>query len=104
MVIVHLFPHRGEINEEINGEINYQNRTPDYNWAGKQNNLVGTLQDVHQDNLQEIGDGFYDFCREHIGKSKRYLAKDIWHGAYNSKWRLIVPRSIVISKNEGYGI
>lgn len=49
----------------------------------------------------EIDDGFYDFCREHIGKSKRYLSKDIRHGTYNSKWKLVVPDTIELSKNGG---
>lgn len=32
-----------------------------------------------------ITDEFYKICLEHIGKSKRYLSKDVYQGAYNTK-------------------
>lgn len=46
-----------------------------------------------------ISDSFYQFCRNHIGKSKRYLSKDITKGIYNSKWKLIVPDGEAFIKN-----
>lgn len=39
----------------------------------------------------DLSDNFYNTCRSHIGKSKRYLSKDIFQGKYNAKWKLIVP-------------
>lgn len=47
----------------------------------------------------EIGDGFYEFCQKNIEKSKRYLSKDIRHGIYNPKWKLVVPDATEYSKN-----
>ncbi|WP_417091157.1 type IV toxin-antitoxin system AbiEi family antitoxin domain-containing protein [Marvinbryantia sp.] len=46
-----------------------------------------------------ITDMFYEFCQEHIGKSKRYLSKDIQQGVYNSKWKLVVPDTKRFLKN-----
>lgn len=46
-----------------------------------------------------IPDSFYQFCRNHTGKSKRYLTKDITKGIYNSKWKLIVPDGEAFMKN-----
>ena len=46
-----------------------------------------------------IPDSFYQFCRNHTGKSKRYLTKDITKGIYNSKWKLIVPDWEAFMKN-----
>ena len=45
-----------------------------------------------------ITDNFYECCQEHIGKSKRYLSKDISQGVYHSKWKMIVP----VEKNSRY--
>lgn len=45
-----------------------------------------------------IGDAFYQFCQEHIGESKRYLTKDMQHGVYNKKWKMVVPKAGEYSK------
>lgn len=47
----------------------------------------------------EITNSFYEFCREHIGKSKRYLSKDISQGSYNSKWKMVIPNNKTFLKN-----
>lgn len=46
-----------------------------------------------------ITDIFYEFCQKHIGKSKRYLSKDVQQGVYNSKWKLVVPDTKTFLKN-----
>ena len=46
-----------------------------------------------------ITDMFYEFCRRNIGKSKRYLTKDILQGGYNSRWKLVVPDAKAFLKN-----
>lgn len=48
-----------------------------------------------------ITDEFYKICLEHIGKSKRYLSKDVYQGAYNAKWKMIVPDVKAYQKNGG---
>ncbi|MEG0933535.1 MAG: type IV toxin-antitoxin system AbiEi family antitoxin [Lachnospiraceae bacterium] len=48
-----------------------------------------------------ISEEFYKFCQEHIGKSKRYLSNDIYHGVYNAKWKMIVPDMKAYQKNGG---
>jgi predicted transcriptional regulator of viral defense system len=46
-----------------------------------------------------LTDGFFDICREHIGKSKRYLTKDNCQVKYIDEWRLMVPVNILNIKN-----
>lgn len=46
-----------------------------------------------------LTDTFFDICREHIGKSKRYLTKDDPQVKYIAEWRLVVPVNILNIKN-----
>lgn len=46
-----------------------------------------------------ITDKFYEFCQGNIGKSKRYLSKDISRGIYNSKWKMVVLDKKAFLKN-----
>ena len=50
-----------------------------------------------------ITEEFYQFCQEHIGKSKRYLSKDVYQGTYDAKWKMIVPDVKAYQKNGGEG-
>lgn len=50
-----------------------------------------------------LTDVFYNTCLSHIGKSKRYLSKDIYQGVYNVKWKMIVSDTEDYLKNGGYG-
>lgn len=47
-------------------------------------------------NLSEV---FFMDCKEHIGKSKRYLVNDSRKGIYNKHWKLIVSESEYYLKN-----
>ena len=46
-----------------------------------------------------LSSDFFEQCRSKIGKSKRYLSKDIKEGIYNNEWRLVVPSQIYALKN-----
>lgn len=46
-----------------------------------------------------LSDHFFDTCKSHIGKSKRYLTKDIETGRYVDEWKLVVPENIFNTKN-----
>ena len=46
-----------------------------------------------------LSQDFFEECRSHIGKSKRYLTKDMVKGKYDSAWKLIVPDSRQTLKN-----
>lgn len=46
-----------------------------------------------------LSDKFYQTCREHIGKSNRYLTKDMYDGSYDAKWKMVVPDSKTYLKN-----
>ena len=35
-------------------------------------------------------------CQSKIGKSKRYLSRDITNGVYDSTWKLIVPKNLML--------
>lgn len=45
------------------------------------------------DKREQLGlsEDFFEACKDHIGKSKRYLTSDIIKGRYDSEWNLIVP-------------
>lgn len=45
-----------------------------------------------------LSDEFFDTCKRHIGKSKRYLTKDISKVCYSDEWSLIVPQSLYHTK------
>ena len=44
-------------------------------------------------------DDFFEFCRGKIGKSKRYLTKEMTGGKYDNSWKLVVPNDICGMKN-----
>ena len=46
-----------------------------------------------------LTDHFFSVCREHIGKSKRYLTADMTKGVYISEWNLVVPSDLLYMKN-----
>lgn len=45
-----------------------------------------------------ISSDFLNVCRDHIGKSKRYLTKE-QKGVYNETWHLIIPEKFMFEKN-----
>lgn len=47
----------------------------------------------------ELSDGFFDKCKNEIGKSKRYLTRDQKSGRYDGTWKLIVPDNLQYVKN-----
>lgn len=51
-------------------------------------------------NVLGLSDSFFDICRSHIGKSKRYLTRDKADGIYDDHWKLIVPLNFMNMKNE----
>lgn len=46
-----------------------------------------------------LSDCFFASCKSHIGKSRRYLTKDMETGRYDDEWKLIVPVDIFNMKN-----
>ena len=46
-----------------------------------------------------LSDDFFEFCRGKIGKSKRYLTKEMMGGKYDNSWKLVVPNDIYGMKN-----
>ncbi len=42
---------------------------------------------------------FFSVCRDHIGKSKRYLTTDMVKGVYIGEWNLVVPLNLLYMKN-----
>lgn len=48
-----------------------------------------------------LSDEFYQICKAHIGKSNRYLTKDIYNGVYNAKWKMVIPDTATYLKNGG---
>ena len=59
---------------------------------------VGYLLSKNQQ-LQGLSDNFFKFCREKIGKSKRYLSSDYKNGKYNKEWQLVIPKVVHSMKN-----
>ena len=50
-----------------------------------------------------ITESFFLVCKQHIGKSKRYLSKDMSGGIYVKEWNLIVTPNLFYLKNgEGF--
>lgn len=41
-----------------------------------------------------LSDVFFKECQNKIGKSKRYLSRDITDGVYDSQWKLVVPSDL----------
>lgn len=46
-----------------------------------------------------FSDDFFEICRAKIGKSKRYLTKDVGEVVYNDTWKIVVPQNIISIKN-----
>ena len=46
-----------------------------------------------------LSEEFYKLCKNNIGKSKRYLSKEIMQGIYNDEWKLIVSDRAAYLKN-----
>ena len=46
-----------------------------------------------------LSESFFFTCKEHIGKSKRYLTRDMESGQYNEEWKLVVPDQLAAAKN-----
>lgn len=54
-------------------------------------------------NKEQMGlsDEFFDICKSQIGKSKRYLTRDMSSGRYVNEWKLVIPENICKLKNGG---
>ena len=50
---------------------------------------------------QGLSDTFFELCKGKIGKSKRYLTKDISDVIYDGTWKIVVPKNIAHIKNGG---
>ena len=50
-----------------------------------------------------LSSAFFDICREHIGKSKRYLTHDDNEARYNIEWKLVIPNNLSQIKNGEVG-
>ena len=60
--------------------------------------LMNILQDIAVEHADTLGVGL-DICKEHMGKSKRYLTHDHNAARYNAEWKLVVPENILQIKN-----
>lgn len=49
-----------------------------------------------------LSDDFFEFCKEKIGLSKRYLTKEKTNGYYDATWKLVVPANMYGLKNGGF--
>lgn len=59
---------------------------------------MGFLLVEHKKQLG-LSDEFFDICKSQIGKSKRYLTKDMSKGQYVDEWKLVIPGNIYNMKN-----
>ena len=59
---------------------------------------VWFLLSAHKEQLG-LSDEFFDACKSQIGKSKRYLTKDMFEGHYDDEWKLVIPENIHNLKN-----
>jgi len=59
---------------------------------------MGFLLSEHKDQMG-LSEGFFEICKSQIGKSKRYITKDMSGGHYIDEWKLVVPDNILYSKN-----
>jgi len=41
-----------------------------------------------------LSDQFFEECQSRIGKSKRYLSRDLTKGVYDDQWKLVVPQQL----------
>lgn len=60
---------------------------------------MGYLLRERQEQLGLSGE-FFTVCKEQIGKSKRYLTRDMDSGRYDDEWKLVVPPEMHNRKNE----
>lgn len=51
---------------------------------------TGYFFEKHKETLK-ISEAFLDYCRDHIGKSKRYIDKSVF-GIYIPKWQIVIPK------------
>ena len=51
---------------------------------------TGYFFEKHKDTLK-ISEEFLDYCRNHIGSSKRYIDKGA-SGIYVPKWQIVIPK------------
>lgn len=51
-----------------------------------------------------LSDAFFEVCKSKIGKSKRYLTKDISEVTYDNAWKIVVSKNITQLKNEKWNI
>lgn len=59
---------------------------------------MGFLLSEHQERMG-LSDDFFSTCKSRIGKSKRYLTKDMSGGRYVDEWKLVIPENIYNLKN-----
>ena len=59
---------------------------------------MGFLLSGHKEQMG-LSDEFFDICKSQIGKSKRYLTKDMSGGRYVDEWKLVIPENIYNLKN-----
>ena len=59
---------------------------------------MGFLLSGHKEQMG-LTDEFFDTCKSQIGKSKRYLTKDMSGGRYVDEWKLVIPNNIYSIKN-----
>lgn len=59
---------------------------------------MGFLLSEHKEQMG-LSDDFFEICKSQIGKSKRYITKDMSSGHYVDEWKLVVPDNIYYLKN-----
>ena len=59
---------------------------------------IGFLLSEHKEQMG-LSEKFFDTCRNRIGKSKRYLTKDMAVGRYVDEWKLVIPENVYNLKN-----
>lgn len=59
---------------------------------------MGFLLSEHKEQMG-LSDDFFEICKSQIGKSKRYITKDMSGGHYVDEWKLVVPDNIYYLKN-----
>lgn len=61
---------------------------------------IGYLLSEHKEQMG-LSDAFFETCKSYIGKSKRYLTKDMLEGSYDNTWKLVVPAINQFQNNIG---
>lgn len=71
-----------------------------YNTQGLYQRVGYLLQ--HYQNEMQLSNAFINFCKDKIGKSRRYLLTELEEGsAYNREWELMVPETLFASREKG---